>query len=97
MSPVSWGDIFTLPLGGDRIMELRQSETTDCSTLRFTLILASSISSVVTTTRYPHRTYGGCFGKHPGSSALWRRRVCGKPRTPVPVHLAFRYVWVHEG
>src|SRR5258705_76030 len=23
MSPVSWGDIFTLPLGGDRIMELR--------------------------------------------------------------------------
>ena len=24
MSPVSWGDIFTLPLGGDRIMELRQ-------------------------------------------------------------------------
>src|SRR3984957_6809217 len=25
MSPVSWGDIFTLPLRGDRIMELRQS------------------------------------------------------------------------
>src|SRR6266568_7571121 len=24
MSPVSWGDIFTLLLGGDRIMELRQ-------------------------------------------------------------------------
>src|SRR6266481_4489535 len=24
MSPVSWGDIFTLPLRGDRIMELRQ-------------------------------------------------------------------------
>src|SRR5882672_1563184 len=23
MSPVSWGDIFTLPLRGDRIMELR--------------------------------------------------------------------------
>src|SRR5258708_1071381 len=26
MSFVSWGDIFTLPLGGDRIMELRQGE-----------------------------------------------------------------------
>src|ERR1700745_1599614 len=26
MSPVSWGDIFTLPLRGDRIMELRQEE-----------------------------------------------------------------------
>src|SRR5260370_17736932 len=25
MSPVSWGDIFTLPLRGDRIMELRQN------------------------------------------------------------------------
>ncbi len=25
MSPVSWGDIFTLPLGGDKIMELRQA------------------------------------------------------------------------
>ena len=25
MSPVSWGDIFTLPLRGDRIMELRQA------------------------------------------------------------------------
>ena len=24
MSFLSWGDIFTLPLGGDRIMELRQ-------------------------------------------------------------------------
>src|SRR6266481_8900715 len=24
MSPVAWGDIFTLPLRGDRIMELRQ-------------------------------------------------------------------------
>src|SRR5579863_5086341 len=24
MSPVSWGDSFTLPLRGDRIMELRQ-------------------------------------------------------------------------
>jgi hypothetical protein len=26
MSPVSWGDIFTLLLRGDRIMELRQDE-----------------------------------------------------------------------
>src|SRR5437016_8925540 len=25
MSPVSWGDIFTLPLRGDRIMELRHA------------------------------------------------------------------------
>src|SRR5579883_1059410 len=29
MSPVSWGDIFTLPLGGDKIMELRQSQPAD--------------------------------------------------------------------
>src|SRR5580692_11585325 len=27
MSPVSWGDIFTLPLWGDRIMELRQFDS----------------------------------------------------------------------
>jgi len=25
MSFLSWGDIFTLPLGGDRIMELKQA------------------------------------------------------------------------
>src|SRR5450432_4853356 len=28
MSPVSWGDIFTLPLRGDRIMELRHYRLT---------------------------------------------------------------------
>src|SRR5260370_18474362 len=31
MSPVSWGDIFTLPLRGDRIMELRQLEASFCA------------------------------------------------------------------
>jgi hypothetical protein len=43
------------------------------------LALASPSSSMVTTTRYNYRTYGGCFGKHPGSSSVWRRRICGKP------------------
>src|SRR5579883_3150449 len=31
MSPVSWGDIFTLPLGGDKIMELRHPLRQRCT------------------------------------------------------------------
>src|SRR6266436_2345257 len=31
MSPCSWGDIFTWPLRGDRIIGLRQSKILDCA------------------------------------------------------------------
>jgi len=31
MSPVSWGDIFTLLLRGDRIMELKHAKTDNWS------------------------------------------------------------------
>src|SRR5258706_2765129 len=40
MSPVAWGDIFTSPLRGDRIMELRQTRT---SPLRFSSLRVYSL------------------------------------------------------
>ncbi len=38
MSFLSWGDIFTLPLGGDRIMELRHLRINELDKLRGTHI-----------------------------------------------------------
>src|SRR5258705_6845069 len=54
MSPVAWGDIFTLPLRGDRIMELRQAIKGDFTDRyfvdKFPMFYnpSASVSSVVT-------------------------------------------------
>src|SRR6185437_3082087 len=41
MSPVSWGDIFTLPLTGDRIIGPRQAHAEQCSTGHFSASLSA--------------------------------------------------------
>ena len=42
MSPVAWGDIFTLLFRGDRIMELKQDEYSGYSDFKIHVMLETS-------------------------------------------------------
>src|SRR5260370_13287736 len=71
MSPCSWGDIFTWPLRGDRIIGLRQLSFTGCSTTDLSCTMEVQLCD----------SSGNCLHFAPGSHSLLVSFV-SKPTIP---------------